>query len=228
MGRQGPREVPDGEGKARVDPHRLLKVAEPLTRSVREQQHLAQIVLGQHLLRFQLHGLFGMRDGLLQSALGQERTYEIQMSVQEGRVDLQYFLILSDRFVEGRAGFGQLHPQVEMRESILRVDPNRLAILVDSLRGPPGGRQCRSQIGAQDGGTGRDRQQVLVQADSVAPMSRVGPGRQALGDVSVSLEIGGRKFVGRGASTDILEASAKAYVNALNRWKALAASMQGV
>ncbi len=56
----------------------------------------------------------------------------------------------------------------------------------------------------------------------------VTPGRQALGDVSVSLEIGGRKFVGRGASTDILEASAKAYVNALNRWKALAASMQGV
>jgi 2-isopropylmalate synthase len=48
----------------------------------------------------------------------------------------------------------------------------------------------------------------------------VTPGRQAIGEVSVSLEIEGRKFVGRGASTDILEASAKAYVNALNRWKA--------
>jgi 2-isopropylmalate synthase len=48
----------------------------------------------------------------------------------------------------------------------------------------------------------------------------VTPGRQAIGEVSVSLEIDGRKFVGRGASTDILEASAKAYVNALNRWKA--------
>jgi len=48
----------------------------------------------------------------------------------------------------------------------------------------------------------------------------VTPGRQAIGEVSVSLEIGARKFVGRGASTDILEASAKAYVNALNRWKA--------
>jgi 2-isopropylmalate synthase len=48
----------------------------------------------------------------------------------------------------------------------------------------------------------------------------VTPGRQAMGEVGVSLEIEGRKFVGRGASTDILEASAKAYVNALNRWKA--------
>jgi len=48
----------------------------------------------------------------------------------------------------------------------------------------------------------------------------VTPGKQAIGEVSVSLEIDARKFVGRGASTDILEASAKAYVNALNRWKA--------
>ncbi|HUJ74702.1 MAG TPA: alpha-isopropylmalate synthase regulatory domain-containing protein, partial [bacterium] len=47
----------------------------------------------------------------------------------------------------------------------------------------------------------------------------VTPGRAAIGEVSVSLELEGRKFVGRGASTDILEASAKAYVNALNRWK---------
>ncbi len=57
----------------------------------------------------------------------------------------------------------------------------------------------------------------------------VTPGRQAIGEVSVSLEIDGRKFIGRGASTDILEASAKAYVNALNRWKAFqsAASLNG-
>jgi 2-isopropylmalate synthase len=52
----------------------------------------------------------------------------------------------------------------------------------------------------------------------------VTPGKQAIGEVSVSLEIDGRKFVGRGASTDILEASAKAYVNALNRWKAFLAA----
>jgi 2-isopropylmalate synthase len=55
----------------------------------------------------------------------------------------------------------------------------------------------------------------------------VTPGRQAIGEVSVSLEIDGRKFVGRGASTDILEASAKAYVNALNRWKAYLSARKG-
>ncbi len=55
----------------------------------------------------------------------------------------------------------------------------------------------------------------------------VTPGKQAIGEVSVSLEIDGRKFVGRGASTDILEASAKAYVNSLNRWKAYQSMRRG-
>jgi 2-isopropylmalate synthase len=55
----------------------------------------------------------------------------------------------------------------------------------------------------------------------------VTPGKEAIGGVTVSLEIDGRSFVGRGASTDILEASAKAYVNALNRWKAYLAMRKG-
>jgi 2-isopropylmalate synthase len=49
----------------------------------------------------------------------------------------------------------------------------------------------------------------------------VTPEKQALGEVTVMLEIDGRRFVGRGSSTDILEASARAYVNALNRHELL-------
>ncbi|RKX75442.1 MAG: 2-isopropylmalate synthase [Spirochaetes bacterium] len=48
----------------------------------------------------------------------------------------------------------------------------------------------------------------------------VTPGKQALGEVTVEIEIERKKWIGRGASTDILEASAHAYVNALNRYKA--------
>ncbi len=47
------------------------------------------------------------------------------------------------------------------------------------------------------------------------------PGREAIGDVTVTIQIDGKKFIGRGASTDIIEASAKAYINAINRYKAL-------
>jgi len=49
----------------------------------------------------------------------------------------------------------------------------------------------------------------------------VTPGKQAMGEVSVELEIENKHYTGRGSSTDILEASALAYVNALNRYKAL-------
>jgi len=50
----------------------------------------------------------------------------------------------------------------------------------------------------------------------------VTPGRKAMGEVSVSVEIEGRRFSGRGSSTDILEASARAYLNAVNRYQATA------
>ena len=46
-------------------------------------------------------------------------------------------------------------------------------------------------------------------------------GKQALGEVSVILKIEGKVFQGKGSSTDILEASAKAFINALNRYTLL-------
>ncbi|RMH57256.1 MAG: 2-isopropylmalate synthase [Candidatus Hydrogenedentota bacterium] len=45
-------------------------------------------------------------------------------------------------------------------------------------------------------------------------------GRDALGEVSVTLKINGRRVAGRAAATDIIEASARAYLNAVNRFLA--------
>ena len=42
-------------------------------------------------------------------------------------------------------------------------------------------------------------------------------GREALGEVSVTVEKDGKRYPGRAASTDVIEASAKAYLRALNR-----------
>ena len=42
-------------------------------------------------------------------------------------------------------------------------------------------------------------------------------GKDALGEVMVSLEVDGQTVIGRGTSTDVIEASAKAYLNAINR-----------
>lgn len=48
-------------------------------------------------------------------------------------------------------------------------------------------------------------------------IAAVTAGAEALGDVSVQLEIEGQRFSGRGLATDIVEASARAFLNALNR-----------
>ncbi len=45
----------------------------------------------------------------------------------------------------------------------------------------------------------------------------VTPGKQAMGEVKVLITANGNSAAGRGSSTDILEASANAYVNALNK-----------
>ena len=42
-------------------------------------------------------------------------------------------------------------------------------------------------------------------------------GIDAIGDVTIRIELQGNMFVGRGSDTDIIVASAKAYMNALNR-----------
>ncbi len=42
-------------------------------------------------------------------------------------------------------------------------------------------------------------------------------GKDALGDVVVSVEVEGETFVGRGTSTDVIEASVRAYLNAINK-----------
>ncbi len=46
-------------------------------------------------------------------------------------------------------------------------------------------------------------------------------GKDALGEVQIELEHNGRKIRGRGISTDILEASALAYLAAINRLRSL-------
>jgi 2-isopropylmalate synthase len=48
-------------------------------------------------------------------------------------------------------------------------------------------------------------------------LKAVTSGKEALGEVSVKIEGKGKQVSGRGASTDIIEASAKAYLNAVNR-----------
>jgi 2-isopropylmalate synthase len=54
-------------------------------------------------------------------------------------------------------------------------------------------------------------------------VSSVTGGTDALGDVVVQLDIEGRRVTGRGVSVDVVEASARAYLAAINRAQQVAA-----
>ena len=57
-----------------------------------------------------------------------------------------------------------------------------------------------------------------IQLDDYA-IRAITSGSQALGEVTVHLSRGGEQARGRGVSTDVIEASARAYIDALNRWE---------
>jgi 2-isopropylmalate synthase len=42
-------------------------------------------------------------------------------------------------------------------------------------------------------------------------------GKDALGEVVLKLEVNGHTVIGRGSSTDVIEASVRAYLNAVNK-----------
>lgn len=50
-------------------------------------------------------------------------------------------------------------------------------------------------------------------------LNAVTAGKDALGEVSVRMKIGSKEVYGRGSSTDVIEASVKAYINAFNRFR---------
>jgi 2-isopropylmalate synthase len=52
-------------------------------------------------------------------------------------------------------------------------------------------------------------------------VSAVTGGTDALGDVVVQLDLEGRRVTGRGVATDVVEASARAYLAAVNRARQL-------
>jgi 2-isopropylmalate synthase len=65
--------------------------------------------------------------------------------------------------------------------------------------------------------------EAIRQATGLSPklesysIKAVTKGKEALGEATVKIADDGRMYVGRGISTDIIEASAKAYIDAINR-----------
>jgi 2-isopropylmalate synthase len=87
-------------------------------------------------------------------------------------------------------------------------DEDLMAILHDEIRAEPAVPKVNKAI--------------CIVARIAAKLARydtraVTSGTEALGEVAVHLEAGGRNVTGRGASTGVIEGNAKAYVDGLNK-----------
>ena len=177
----------------------------------------SQLVLGRH------SGMHGFRDRLAQLglSLSEEETrkaYDRFLAIADRKKEVyddDLYVIVSDQL--GRETETYLLDYFNIQSGNLSVPTATVRILDGAERheeAATGDGPVDAIFNAIDRTLGLSTKllEYVVQA--------VTPGRQAMGEVSVALEIDQRKFVGRGASTDILEASAKAYVNALNRWRA--------
>jgi 2-isopropylmalate synthase len=165
-------------------------------------------------------GRHGLRDRLekLGYALSQEeldRTYQRFLAVADKKqevFDEDLIAILHD----------EIHPVPETYHlDYLHSYSGTSAIPTATVRLGVGG-EMKEGAAVGDGQVDAICKAISVVTKTSAKLARyeiraVTSGTEAIGEVTVQLEEGDRKVMGRGASTDVIEASAKAYIDGLNK-----------
>jgi 2-isopropylmalate synthase len=165
-------------------------------------------------------GRHGLRDRL--EKLG------YSLSQDELNQAYQRFLIVADKkqevFDEDLVAIlhDEIHPVAETYQlDYLHIYSGTSAIPTATVRLRIGG-ESREGAAIGDGPVDAVCKAISGVTQSAAKLVRyeiraVTSGTEALGEVTAQLEESGRKVVGRGASTDVIEASAKAYIDGLNK-----------
>ena len=165
-------------------------------------------------------GRHGLRDRL--EKLG------FKLSKDELDVTYQRFLQVADKkqevFDEDLVAIlhDEIHPVTEIyRLEYLHAYSGTAAIPTATVRVKVGD-EVKEGASVGDGPVDAVCKAISAVTGTSATLSRyeiraVTSGTEAMGEVTVQLEQGGRRVMGRGASTDVIEASAKAFVDGLNK-----------
>jgi 2-isopropylmalate synthase len=165
-------------------------------------------------------GRAGLRDRL--NKLG------YKLSKEEMEVTYQRFLAVADKKQEVFDAdivaivHDELHPVQEIcKLDYLNINTGTAAIPTATVRLRIKG-EVRQGASIGNGPVEAIYKAISSVTQTAAKLTRydiraVTSGTEAMGEVTVQLECDGRRVIGRGASTDVLEASAKAYVDGLNR-----------
>jgi 2-isopropylmalate synthase len=151
-----------------------------------------------------------------------------QLSKEDLDLTYQRFLAVADKKLEVFDAdlvaimHDELHPVPEVWQlEYLQVSSGTAAIPTATLRLRVRGEE-REGAAIGNGPVDAVYRAITALAGDSARLVRydlhaVTSGTEAIGEVTVQLEKGERRVLGRGASTDVIEASAKAYLDGLNR-----------
>ncbi len=159
-----------------------------------------------------------------------DRLEKLGYSLPAGELDQAYarFLAVADKkrevFDEDLVAIlhDEIHPAEETYQlEYLHIYSGTAAIPTATVRVRTGG-EVREGAAIGDGPVDAVCKAIAGVTGTAARLARyeiraVTSGTEALGEVTAQLEESGRKVVGRGASTDVIEASARAYLDGLNK-----------
>ncbi len=159
-----------------------------------------------------------------------DRLEKLGYALSQGELDLTYqrFLRLADKkqevFDEDLVAIlhDEIHPVPETYQlEYLHIYSGTSAIPTATVRLRVRG-DLREGAAVGDGPVDAACKAISQVAGSSANLVRyeiraVTSGTEAMGEVTVNLEAAGRRVMGRGASTDVIEASARAFVDGLNK-----------
>jgi 2-isopropylmalate synthase len=174
-------------------------------------------------------GRAGLRDRL--------EKLRYNLSKQELDQAYQRFLLVADKKQEVydedliAIVHDELHPAEETyRIEYLHIDSGTSTIPTATVclqvRGQSGETETRKAASIGDGPVDAVYKAISAATNNPARLisydiRSVTSGTEALGEATVHLQQGETKVVGRGASTDVIEASARAYIDGLNKLSAL-------
>ncbi len=163
-----------------------------------------------------------------------DRMEKLGYALSQEELDLTYqrFLAVADKkqevFDEDLVAImhDEIHPFPEVYQlDYLHIYSGTSAIPTATVRLRVRG-ESREGAAIGDGPVDAVCKAISQVTQSTATLARyeiraVTSGTEAMGEVTVQLECHGRRVIGRGASTDVIEASAKAYVDGLNKLAAV-------
>jgi len=159
-----------------------------------------------------------------------DRLQKLGYSLPQGELDQAYqrFLAVADKkqevFDEDLVAIlhDEIHPTTETYQlDYLHIYSGTAAIPTATVRLRIGG-EVREGAAIGDGPVDAVCKAISAVTRTAARLVRyeiraVTGGTEAMGEVTAQLELEGSKVLGRGASTDVIEASARAFVDGLNK-----------